>query len=127
MSYSKDLRTRVVEFIESGGGKTEACRLFGVSRHIIYKWCRIKKETGDVVDKPPNRKPWKKINSDVLLARVEKNPEAKQSEHASFFNVSVVAISKALRRLKITRKKRLYFTKKKKKKSVKYLQKKLKI
>ena len=38
MPYSLDLRTRVVAFIENGGGITRASKLFKVSRTSIYRW-----------------------------------------------------------------------------------------
>ena len=36
MSYSIDLRQRVVDFVRQGGSKSEAARLFGVSRGRVY-------------------------------------------------------------------------------------------
>ena len=38
MTYSKDLRKRVVAFVESGGSRAEAARLFEVSRWCVYDW-----------------------------------------------------------------------------------------
>ena len=38
MSYSSDLRKRVLNFIEAGGSKVEAAKRFGVARTTIYQW-----------------------------------------------------------------------------------------
>ena len=38
MSYSSDLRKRVLNFLSSGGSKAEASRTYNVSRTCIYNW-----------------------------------------------------------------------------------------
>ena len=38
MSYSLDLRKRVLDFLNKGGSKAEAARIYNVSRACIYKW-----------------------------------------------------------------------------------------
>ena len=38
MSYSSDLRKRVLDFLNEGGSKAEASRVYKVSRTCIYKW-----------------------------------------------------------------------------------------
>ena len=38
MAYSLDLRKRVLDFIATGGSKTEASRRFSVARSTLYKW-----------------------------------------------------------------------------------------
>ena len=38
MAYSTDLRKRVLDFIDNGGSKAAAKRIFGVSRRTIYNW-----------------------------------------------------------------------------------------
>ncbi|MBF0154585.1 MAG: helix-turn-helix domain-containing protein, partial [Magnetococcales bacterium] len=38
MSYHTDLRERVIAFIKNGGQKTDAARIFNVSRGTIYNW-----------------------------------------------------------------------------------------
>ena len=40
MTYSLDLRQRVVSFVEGGGSKSEASRVFGVGRNTVYSWLR---------------------------------------------------------------------------------------
>ena len=52
MSYSVDLRERVITFIEQGGTKVDAARIFGVCRFTIYSWLTKKTKTGTLKDAP---------------------------------------------------------------------------
>ncbi len=61
-------------------------------------------ETGSLAQKK-GKETWRKIEPDRLRRYVEENPDAFQREIAEEFGVSVHAIQKALKRLKITRKK----------------------
>ena len=38
MSYSKDLRTRVIDYIENGGSILSAARIYKVGRSTVYRW-----------------------------------------------------------------------------------------
>mgnify|MGYP000979446792 CR=1 FL=1 len=72
MTYSVDLRERVVEFVKQGGSKSEAARRFKVSRWCVYDWlCRE--------DLTPNKQgcpgPWK-LFPESLQAHVEAFPDA---------------------------------------------------
>ena len=71
---------------------------------------RKKKETGNLKDKPLNRT-YKKIEPERLKRYVKEHPEATQQEMAEEFGCCNQAISKALKRNKITRKKRRFITK----------------
>jgi transposase len=44
MSYSIDLKKRVVSFIEEGGSKVEATKRFSVGRRTVFKWMKKKRE-----------------------------------------------------------------------------------
>lgn len=37
-TYSQDLREKVVRFVEHGGGKSEAARLFNIGRQTVHRW-----------------------------------------------------------------------------------------
>lgn len=119
MSYSIDLRERVIKFIEDGGSKTEATRIFAVCRDTIYGWLKKKAEKGTLKDDPPKRN-WKKIDPSALLAYVEQNPDLTLAEYGNHFGASSPSVHKALKKLKITRKKRPHSTKNEMKKSVQY-------
>ena len=38
MAHSPDLRKRILDFVEAGGKKSEASRLFRVARSTIDRW-----------------------------------------------------------------------------------------
>lgn len=112
MAYSTDLRERIVAFIKEGGKKSHASRLFKVSRPTIDGWIQLKNETGSLEDPPPPPRSWRKLTPDGLLEYVKEHPDDILEEYAEHFNVSAVGVWRALKRLKITRKKRLSYTKK---------------
>ena len=45
--YSYDLRIKVIEAIDEGMRKTEASKIFKISRNTINLWLQRRKETGD--------------------------------------------------------------------------------
>lgn len=108
MSYSIDLRERVISFIEQGGSKVDASVIFGVCRPAIYSWLRKKAETGSVKDAPLKRG-WKKLNPEKLKAYVKEHPDLTLADYAKHFGASSPSVCMALKKLKITRKKRQLF------------------
>lgn len=104
MSYSKDLRERAVRYRLEGHTLEETAKVFGVGKTAVGNWVKKWKETGDLSDKELQRKA-KKLPPEKLLAYVEKHPDAFQGEIGKVFGCSDAAVSKAFRRLGITRKK----------------------
>ena len=119
MSYSVDLRERVITFIETGGSKVDAARIFGVARVTIYSWLTKKTQTGTVKDAPPKRG-WKKINPQALITYVNEHPDLTLADYAKHFGASAPSIFMAFKRSKITRKKRPRFTRNEANKNVPY-------
>jgi transposase len=109
MTYSTDLRERVVVFVNEGGRKSEAAKRFKVSRWCVYNWL---KRDNLAPRKQGCPKPWK-LCPDTLKAHVEANPDAYQHERAAEFGVSRYAVWYGLRRLKITCKKNVALRRKK--------------
>ncbi len=109
MSYPVKYRERVVEYRHEGHTYAETKETFKVAISTICKWEKQLKETGNLGNKPLNRKP-KKINPERLKGYVAANPTAYQYEVAKEFGCSKSAIQKAYKRLGITRKKGLYTT-----------------
>jgi len=110
MSYSIDLRERVIKFIEDGGSKVEAACTFSVCRDTIYSWLKKKAVKGTLKDDPPKRG-WKKIEPSALLAYVQQHPDLILAEYGKHFGAKSSSICMALKRLKVTRKKRQLSTK----------------
>ena len=53
MSYSIDLRERIIKFVEEGHSKTEAAKVFGISRFTLLNWLGKKSKTGTLRDAKP--------------------------------------------------------------------------
>jgi putative transposase len=120
MAYSVDLREKVIRFIEQGGGKSEAGRVFGIAECTVYAWLTKKKTTGVLHDAKLIRK-HKKIDPVSLLKYIEDRPDATLKEMAGYFGAAPQSVWEMLKKLKITRKKRPSCTGRGMKKSVKYL------
>lgn len=119
MTYSTDLREKVLQFVEKCGSITEGARLFGISKPTIYNWLKLKEKEGSLAAKRPKR-PWRKIIPSVLMVLLEKHPDWTLKEYGEYFGMTQPSVSNAFARLKITRKKRLCATKNGTKKSVHY-------
>jgi putative transposase len=117
MSYSVDLREKVISYIEEGGKKSVANKLFKISRSTIDEWILRKKEKGNL---EPNEYPRpSKIDEEALIKHIKINSNVTQKECASKFKITQAGICKAFKRLKITRKKSQLYTKSETKKHVK--------
>ena len=106
MGYSTDLRGSVLRFIDSGNSIKAACKLFSVSRSSIQRWRSRLSKAGTIEPKLRIKSPYK-VDASALKAYIFAHPDAYLNEIAAHFNVTASGISKALSRLKITRKKKL--------------------
>ena len=104
MSYSLDLRKRVLDFLSNGGSKSEASHIYKVSRMCIYKWL-VSAEDPLRREKPGPRGPHR-LDYTALGQHVADFPDHTQLERAAHFGVSKSCIHYALGKLNITRKKR---------------------
>ena len=102
MAYSSDLRTRVLQFIEKGGSKTEAAKRFKVGRTAIYRW--LNAEDPLTPGKPGPRKP-RLLDPTALAEHVKLHPDQTLKERAEHFGVSPACVAYGLKRLGYTRKK----------------------
>jgi transposase len=105
MSYSIDLRKKVMDFLEKGYSQRAAQEVFGVGLSTVNRWHQQHQKTGSLQDKPPCR-PFKKLDPEKLRAYVNEHPDAYLKEIGEVFACSDVAVLKGFRRLGITRKKR---------------------
>jgi transposase len=103
MTYSLDLRQRVVDFVKNGGSKAEASRVYEVSEWCVYEWCkRIELKP----KKPPQRRK-RKLDWEALHRHVQKYPDALLRERAEYFEVHINAIWYACKQMKLTSKKNI--------------------
>ena len=105
MAYSVDLRMAAVRHYKGSGDTfAETGKIFHVSESAVQRWVTQYEATGNVFDKPLNRG-FKKIDPEKLRAYVKEHQDATQQEIADEFGCCNQAVSKALKRLNITRKK----------------------
>jgi len=104
MSYDIKYRRRAIEYWDEGHTKKETAAVFGIGTSTLQTWKSQLKKTGTLAPKK-RRETWRKIDPEKLRMYVEEHPDAFQKELADIFGVRLYAIQKALKRLKITRKK----------------------
>lgn len=103
MAYSLDLRQKVIDYIENGGRVTKAAQVFGIGRASIYRWLERKELAATKVKYRQRTLDIRELSKDI-----QENPEARLKQRAEKFGVSTTAIFKALKKMKITRKKKNY-------------------
>lgn len=90
--------------MSEGNSYRKTAAVFQVSPTTLQKWKSQLKESGNLAPKK-RVETWRKIEPTKLKAYIEQHPDAYLKEMAKEFNCSEVAIFKALKRLKISRKK----------------------
>jgi len=100
MSYSIDYRQRVISFIEAGGSKAQASRLFNVHPTTIYEWWGRK---SDLSPRPAKTRRGK-IDKEALCRHVADHPDALLRERADHFGVTTNAIWEMMRKLGFVKK-----------------------
>ena len=111
MSYSADFRKQVLSHIDMGETLEQVSQLFSIGTSSIKRWKRNRKATGSVLGPGRPCIPYK-IDDNALKLYIKSNPDAFLNEIAEYFGVSSPGIFAALKRIKITLKKRPRFTKK---------------
>ncbi|EDZ68029.1 Transposase subfamily [Nitrosococcus oceani AFC27] len=93
------MRNAIISFVKNGGSKTEAARLFNVSRNTLYRWLGL----DDLAPKKHGPRS-RKIDKGKLKEHVEDYPDMFVHERAEIFGVHASSISRALKRLRIVKK-----------------------
>ena len=101
MSYSIDLRKRVVDYVENGGRIAQAAGLFQVGRATIYRWLGRTDLRATQVKRRKRKLDWQALEKDV-----NQNPDARLIDRSKKFGVRPSTIYYALKSMKITRKKK---------------------
>ncbi len=105
MSYSNDFRECVLENISKGMSWDKACKIFSISRSSIASWLKNIQTTGKISDSPRKAYKVRKIDSELLVAAINKTPDATLEEISKQFNCWPQSIHKRCVKLGITRKK----------------------
>ncbi len=108
--YSVDLREKVLEYLKKNNNQVAASKLFNIGESTVRRWTSQYKQQGHV---KPRKRPYafRRISPEELKKFLEDNPDLFLFEIAQHFSVTLQAIFYACKRLNITRKKRLRFTK----------------
>lgn len=114
-AYSQDLRERILQTVAEGKTQAEAASLFKVSEASVKRYVRQRREKGHVRPKPiPGRPPTKRAPLEAnLQPQLENQPDATLQEHCDMWKalsgvkVSISTMSRAIDRLKWTRKKNI--------------------
>ncbi|MCA9112593.1 MAG: hypothetical protein KDA52_21760, partial [Planctomycetaceae bacterium] len=74
--YSGDLRTRVIQEVESGLSVEKAAAKYSVSARVIDKWKRLKRETGSLAPRRGRSGPCPKLEPyrEAILNAIEQKP-----------------------------------------------------
>ena len=109
--YSYDLRRKVIEAIDDGMGKTEASKLFRISRNTINLWLHRREESGDYRAEDGYQRGYGAKITDLEefkeFARKHGSQTQKEMAQAWIGEISDKTIGKALKKIGFTRKKNL--------------------
>ena len=98
MSYDKKIREQALKYVESHT-QAETAEVFGISVSAIKDWQKLEKKALE--------RSGRKIKEEGLRADVEKYPDDFNWERAVRFDCTEEGIGKAMKRHKLTRKKRV--------------------
>lgn len=88
MAYSIDLRTRVVSYVESGGSRLSASRIFRVGERTVRNWINLRRETGSVSCRPHGGGFVSKVDSTKFKQYIADNPDKTLQEIGDYFGVT---------------------------------------
>ena len=104
MSYDQKFRKRAIEYHEEGHSIRETAKTFDISPNTLNTWLQQYREGGELGRKYREYKPA--ISERELLDYLKSNPDAYQTEIGEHFGCHQSVVCRALKRYKITRKKR---------------------
>jgi len=104
MSYDEKYRRRALEYWNDGHTKKETAAVFQVGTTTLQAWKSQLKEIGTLAQKK-RKETWRQLDPEKLRKYNEEHPDAYLREIAQVFGCSDYALTKAFRRLKISRKK----------------------
>ena len=109
-AYSLDLRQRVLSCLKSGNSVAKTIDIFSISRPTIFRWIHRNKNNALAPLKNSVRKP-QKLNPVELQEYINQNPDLTIEQIAQHFNVYANAVFYRIKKMKLTYKKKSFFTK----------------
>ena len=113
-AYSQDLREKVLRAVDQGYPREEIVKLLGVSLATIKRYLKQRRETGTVAPKAIPGRPPKKLGllQTELVAQLRAHDDLRLEDHCQLWEqthgvkVSTATMSRAIKRVGWTRKKR---------------------
>jgi transposase len=113
-AYSVDLRAKVLRAVDQGYARKEIVKLLGVSPATIKRYLKQRQETGNLAPKPRPGRPPKKLGplQAELVAQLQAHDDVglegqcRLWEQSHRVRVSTATMSRAIKRVGWTRKKR---------------------
>lgn len=113
-AYSVDLRAKVLRAVDQGYARKEIVKLLGVSPATIKHYLKQRRETGDMPPKAIPGRPPKKLGplQAELVAQLQAHPDRGLEEQCRLWEqshgvrISTTTMSRAIKRVGWTRKKR---------------------
>ena len=113
-AYSEDLRERVLRAVDQGHPRAQIVQLFGVSRASIKRYLKQRRETGKLAPKLiPGRPPQKLAPLQAgLVGQLQAHDDVRLEDHCRLWEqthgvrVSTATMSRAIKRVGWTRKKK---------------------
>ncbi len=93
------MREAVISYINNGGSKVEAARIFNISRNTLYRWLSM----DDLRPQKPGFR-QRKIDKTALKAHAQEFPDMYLHERAAIFDVHISSMSRMLKKLGIVKK-----------------------
>lgn len=114
--YSNDLRAKVLQAIDEGMTKSQASRVFKLSRNTINLWLKRREETGNCQAKVGYQKGYRSKIADLeqfkeFARQHGRNTQAEMAQAWSE-DISARTIGKGLKKIGFTRKKNLWIPRK---------------
>jgi len=103
--YSIDFRRRAIEYMDEGHSQKELYEAFKIYPSTVNDWRKLLKETGSLAPRYPKEKEGK-IDLKRLEQEIERKPDATLPELAKIFGCTKQAVHTALKKVKITYKKK---------------------
>jgi transposase len=113
-AYSVDLREKVLRAVDEGYAREEIVNLLGVSAATIKRYLKQRRETGTLAPKAIPGRPPKKLGplQAELVAQLQAHDDVRLEDHCQLWEqshgvkVSTATMSRAIKRVGWTRKKR---------------------
>lgn len=99
MTYSLDLRKKVIAYVEAGNSIISASKIFSIGERTVRRWITLKQETDDIIPRARGGGYPAKIDLAQLKEYVDSNPNETLTEIGEKFFVSHAAIWLALRKI----------------------------